>query len=180
MPRRLGLTSRPFRPIKAPIFAGLLLLIVPVAPADAQDVQHFLMRVDRLLARGPFALFSPDFYRLKALVEADGDELKREYAREKAAGRPTVFCPPAKGKPRVSKDEYVRALRAVPVDKRPTTDTRDVLRSVLERKYPCPTGRPVAYIAPIATVAAANMPAAANANVTSAQVLRIALARPSR
>jgi hypothetical protein len=122
--------------------AGLLLsLVLAAAPASAQDVEHFLVRVDRLLARGPFALFSRDFYRLKALVERDGDSLKLEYAREKAAGRPTAFCPPAKGKPRVSKDEYLAALRAVPVARRATTDTRDVLRAVLERKYPCPGGR---------------------------------------
>jgi hypothetical protein len=120
------------------IMAGLLLALIPVAPASAQDVQRFLVRVDRLLARGPFALFSPDFYRLKALVDADGEELKRQYALEKAAGRPTAFCPPVKGKPRVSKDEYVAALRAVPLAQRSTTDTRDVLRAVLERKYPCP------------------------------------------
>jgi hypothetical protein len=119
------------------IMIGALLLLA-AAPASAQDVEHFLVRVDRLLARGPFALFSRDFYRLKALVEADGEELKREYAREKAAGRSTAFCPPAKGKPRVSKDEYLAALRAVPLARRSTTDTRDVLRAVLERKYPCP------------------------------------------
>ena len=158
---------------------GVLMALLLAAPAQAQDVEHFLKRVDRLLARGPFALFSRDFYRMKAEVERDGDALKLEYAKEKAAGRPTPFCPPAKGKPRVSKDEYVAALRAVPPARRATTDTRDVLRTVLERKYPCPQGRPVAYIAPIATVAAANMPAAAKANVTSAKVLRIALVRPS-
>ena len=118
------------------IMIGALMLLA-AAPANAQDVEHFLVRVDRLLARGPFALFSRDFYRLKALVEADGEELKLEYARQKAAGRPTAFCPPAKGKPRVSKSEYLAALRAVPPAKRSTTDTRDVLRVVLERKYPC-------------------------------------------
>jgi hypothetical protein len=124
------------------VIVGTLLLCVPLAPASAQDVEHFLKRVDRLLARGPFALFSPDFYRLKALVEADGDELKLEYARAKAAGQATAFCPPAKGKPRVSKDEYLAALRGIPVAYRPTTDTRDVLRAVLERKYPCAAVRP--------------------------------------
>jgi hypothetical protein len=119
------------------IIAGLLAM-TPVTAAGAQDVVHFLVRVDRLLARGPFALFSRDFYRLKALVEADGDQLKVEYAREKAAGHPTAFCPPSTDKPRVSKTEYLAALRAVPPAKRSITDTKDVLRTVLERKYPCP------------------------------------------
>ena len=95
------------------------------------------MRVDRLLARGPFALLSRDFYRLKSEIEADGRILKRDYARAKAAGEKTAFCPPAKGKPKVGKNEYLAALRAVPVAKRATTDTRDVLRRLLERKYPC-------------------------------------------
>lgn len=116
---------------------GVLIAITPITAASAQDVAHFLVRVDRLLARGPFALFSRDFYRLKHEVEADGDTLKREYAREKAAGHATSFCPPAVGKPRVGKTEYLAALRAVPLARRGTTDTKDVLRTLLERKYPC-------------------------------------------
>ena len=114
-----------------------LLIAAPVSAAHAQDVATFLVRVDRLLSRGPLTLLSRDFYRLKALIEADGDMLKKEFAREKAAGRVTAFCPPAKGKPRVGKNEYLAALRAVPVKTRTTTDTKDVLRTVLERKYPC-------------------------------------------
>lgn len=116
--------------------APLALLAVP-APAAAQDVAHFLVRVDRMIARGPFALLSPDFYRLKHLVEADGDQLKLDYARAQAAHEPTKFCPPTTDKPRVNKDEYLHALRAVPAHQRLTTDTKDVLRTVLERKYPC-------------------------------------------
>jgi len=118
------------------VLAGAL-IVAPVGAAQAQDVAHFLVRVDRLLARGPFALLSRDFYRLKAEIEADGKELKRDYARAKAAGEKTAFCPPAKGKPKVGKTEYLAALRAVPVAQRATTDTKDVLRHLLERKYPC-------------------------------------------
>ena len=113
------------------------LIALPVNALQAQDVAHFLVRVDRLLARGPFALLSRDFYRLKSEVEADGRVLKRDYARAMAAGEKTAFCPPAKGKPKVGKTEYLAALRAVPVAERATTDTKDVLRRLLERKYPC-------------------------------------------
>ncbi len=116
---------------------GTALIATPLGAAQAQDVAHFLVRVDRLLARGPFALLSRDFYRLKSEIEADGKSLKGDYARAKAAGIKTDFCPPAKGKPRVSKNEYLAALRAVPVAKRLTTDTKDVLRGLLIRKYPC-------------------------------------------
>ena len=119
------------------LILAALLIAAPVSAAPAQDVATFLVRVDRLIARGPFALLSRDFYRLKALVEADGDVLKEEFAHEHATGRATAFCPPAKGKPRVGKHEYLAALRAVPVAQRTTTDTKDVLRTVLERKYPC-------------------------------------------
>ena len=119
------------------LLLAALLVAAPVSAAQAQDVARFLVRVDKLIARGPFALFSRDFYRLKREIEADGDTLKKEYAREKAAGRATSFCPPTKGKPRVNKNEYLAALRAVPVAQRSTTDTKDVLRTVLEHKYPC-------------------------------------------
>ena len=122
------------------LILAALLVAAPVSAAHTQDVATFLVRVDRLLSRGPLALLSRDFYRLKALIEADGEALKKEFAREKAAGRATAFCPPAKGKPRVGKREFLAALRAVPMPKRTTTDTKDVLRTVLERKYPCPKG----------------------------------------
>ncbi|MEO5641410.1 MAG: hypothetical protein ABIQ98_06545 [Sphingomicrobium sp.] len=121
---------------------GLLLAAVPVTAASAQDVARFLVRVDTLISRGPFALLSPDFYRLKHLVERNGDELKLEYAQARARHEHPAFCPPAVGKPRVNKTEYLAALRAVPVAHRSTTDTRDVLRTVLERKYPCAHGTP--------------------------------------
>lgn len=122
------------------LILGVLVAVSPVTAAGAQDVARFMVRVDKLLARGPLALFSRDFRRLKREIEADGDALKKEFARAKAAGRPTNFCPPAKGKPRVGKHEYLAALRAVPVTERTLTDTKDVLRTVLERKYPCAKG----------------------------------------
>ena len=117
--------------------AAAVLIAVP-APAGAMGVASFLTKVHALQRLGPFALFSPSFYRLKHLVEANGDELKAEYARAAAAQRPTRFCPPQADKPRVSKDEYLAQLNAVPADKRATTDTKDVLRTLLEHKYPCP------------------------------------------
>ncbi len=113
------------------------LIVALSGAAQAQDVAQFLVRVDRLLARGPLALLSRDFYRLKAEVEADGKQLKRDYAIAKAAGIKTDFCPPAKGKPKVGKSEFLAALRAVPAAKRSSTDTKDVLRTLLIRKYPC-------------------------------------------
>lgn len=122
------------------LILGLMLIVAPVTAASAQDVARFLVRVDKLLARGPFALLSPDFYRLKRLVEANGDELKVEYAAKQARREPTAFCPPLKDKPRVGKTEYLAALRAVPPAQRATTDTKDVLRSLLEKKYPCKAG----------------------------------------
>ena len=114
-----------------------VMIAAPLTPAPAQDVAHFLVRVDHMLGLGPFALLTADFYRLKRLVEADGDQLKREFAVEQALGHKTRFCPPTTDKPRVSKNEYLAALRAVPLARRASTDTKDVLRTVLEHKYPC-------------------------------------------
>jgi hypothetical protein len=102
------------------------------------DVATFKSKVDGLKRLGPFALLSPDFYRLKKLVEADGESLKADYARAVSEHRPTRFCPPAADKPRVSKDEYLAELEAVPIALRAATDTKDVLQTLLERKYPCP------------------------------------------
>ena len=115
----------------------LALALSAASPAAAADVASFLVRVRAVQRLGPFAFFSRDFYRLKALVEADGEALKKEYAEAKAAARPTSFCPPTEDKPRVSPSEYLAALDAVPEDRRGTTSTKDVLQRVLEGKYPC-------------------------------------------
>lgn len=123
--------------LRKKLILGAFLALAPLTAASAQDVAHFLVRVDTLIGRGPFALLSPDFYRLKALVERNGDELKQEYAVAQARREKTAFCPPLEDKPRVNKNEYLAALRAVPVHQRATTDTKDVLRTVLEHKYPC-------------------------------------------
>lgn len=128
---------RPAQAWRRTLIIGALMIAAPLSAATAMPVSVFLPRAESLIRRGPFALFSRDFYRLKAIIEADGDQLKAEYARAKAAGRPTSFCPPARGKPRVSKNEYLAALRAVPLSRRAATDTKDVLQRLLERKYPC-------------------------------------------
>jgi hypothetical protein len=117
--------------------AAAALLAVPT-PARAMDVATFLQKVEALHRLGPLAVLTRDFYRLKSLVEADGDVLKAEYAQAAAEQRPTKFCPPREGKPRVSKEEYLAEANSVPIDQRATTDTKDVLRTLLERKYPCP------------------------------------------
>ncbi|MEO6256283.1 MAG: hypothetical protein ABIO69_05690 [Sphingomicrobium sp.] len=117
--------------------AAAALLAIPV-PAQAVDVATFVKRVDALERFGPLALLMPEFRRLKRLIEADGDALKADYARAKAENRPTDFCPPKAGKPRFSKDEFLAGVYAVPLDQRATTDTKEVLRVLLERKYPCP------------------------------------------
>ena len=117
--------------------AAAALLAVPTS-AGAMDVATFLDKVHSLQRLGPLALLSRDFYRLKALIEADGDGLKAEYAQAEAEHRPTKFCPPEGDKPRVSKDEFLAEANAIPTDQRATTDTKDVLRTLLERKYPCP------------------------------------------
>ena len=121
---------------RAAAFAAAAVLIIP-APANAMDVASVIKRVNALKRLGPFALVSRDFYRLKRLVEADGKALKVEYAEAALDHHPVAFCPPKRGKPRVGPFEYLDAINAVPLDQRLTTDTKDVLRQVLERKYPC-------------------------------------------
>ena len=87
-----------------------------------------------LAVRGATKRFgvTPDLTTLGKVALANG-----EYAQAEAEHRPTKFCPPKEDKPRVSKEEYLAAANAVPVDKRASTDTKDVLRTVLEHKYPC-------------------------------------------
>ena len=69
----------------------------------------------------------------------------------------------------------MNGLQAIPAAERARIDmTEAMIRDPCRRNIPA-----ASYIAPMATVAAANSPAAMKAKVTSAMVRMIALNRPS-
>ena len=107
--------------------------------AAAMPVDAFLAKADALQAKGMMAMFSGDLKVLTAVIQSDAAALRTEREAATAARRTPSYCPP--GPIKLGSNEIFQAMRAVPAADRPHTDTRDVLRSYLSRRFPCPTGR---------------------------------------
>lgn len=120
--------------------AGLLLLAAPAAgapKAQAGTAEHFLQRAERLLAKGPGALFDADYRKIRREGDAAGTSIRREREAAEQAGKPILYCSP---RPRASLGdmEFIRALRAIPQAQRERMSLRAAMLQVLQRKYPCP------------------------------------------
>ncbi|WP_426265699.1 hypothetical protein [Sphingomonas sp. LHG3443-2] len=121
-----------------PVFADTLLLAAPVpAPAAAPGTaENFLNRADRLLGKGPLALFDGDDKKLKAEGTAAGNSIRLEREAAERAGRPILYCSP-KPRAELGGREFLSALRHIPLAERQRLTLRAAMLQVLQRKYPC-------------------------------------------
>ena len=117
----------------------LLLALAPATAANAQNMplNQFLAKATALEKKGPMALFSSDLGRLKKEIENSAKQLRAERLAAKAAGRPQAFCPPEKGGS-MNSNEILSHFRSIPPAQRDRMRTRDGMRSLMVRKYPCP------------------------------------------
>jgi len=111
-------------------------LLGAATPAAAMPVSAFLAKADTLQKKGAMAVFSSDLKLLMNVVKQDFAQLRAERLAAKAAQRPAAFCPPEGGVKMTNKD-IMDAMQAVPASSRPSTDTRDALRSYMARRFPC-------------------------------------------
>lgn len=121
------------------ITLGILLAVAPVTAVNAQDMplNQFLAKATALEKKGPMALLSSDLGRLKKEIENSAKQLRSERLAAKAAGRPQPFCPPEKGGS-MNSNEILSHFRSIPPAQRERMRTRDAMRSLMVRKYPCP------------------------------------------
>lgn len=113
-----------------------LLPAAPVSAAAPGTAEQFLQRAERLVAKGPLALFDGDFRRLSREGEAAGTSIRLEREQAEREGRPILYCSP---KPRASLGnmEFIQALRTIPRAERERMSLRSAMLLVLQRKYPC-------------------------------------------
>jgi hypothetical protein len=121
--------------MKFKLFAAALLAVLPVGAAQAMTVQAFLVKANALEKKGVMALFSSDYKTLKGEMEAAGAQLAAERKAALQAGRKVSFCPPAKNN--VSAKDVLTYFRAIPPAQQARMSTKDGLRGLLARKYPC-------------------------------------------
>ena len=115
---------------------GLPIAVLAASAAPAMPVSTFLPKAEALERKGAMALFSRDLKFLTNQIKKDLGEIRAERLASKAAGKPTAFCPPAEGGKLSDKDIMV-AMRAVPAQQRASTSTKDALKALLVRRYPC-------------------------------------------
>lgn len=121
------------------LLIGLALVAAPLSGASAMPVTTFLAKAEALKKKGPLALFSSDLKALTREVKADAAQIRAERLAAEAAGRRGAFCPPAAGV-KLTDNDVLEAMQAVPPALRARTDTKDALRAYLARRHPCPAG----------------------------------------
>ena len=120
-----------------PVFAALLLLGL-ATPALANDgsAEQFLRRAERLVGKGPLALFDSDYKRLQVEGNAAGNSIRLEREAAERAGKPILYCSP-KPRAELGNMEFISALRKIPQAERQRMTLRAAMLLVLQRKYPC-------------------------------------------
>jgi hypothetical protein len=113
-------------------------LLVPVAAsAQSMNAEVFFQRATKLKAKGPMAIFSSG--EIKALMkegQASGQASASRHKADKAAGRPTRFCPPP-GPAKMDSDEYMKRLAGIPRATRQRIDMTEATTRIMAAKFPC-------------------------------------------
>lgn len=119
------------------MLAAVTILIPSPAIAQTMNAETFHQRATALKKKGAMAIFSGG--EIKALMregQASGQAAKDRYNADKAAGRPTRFCPPP-GKQQMRSDEYMQRLAAIPLADRRRIDMTEATTRVMAAKFPC-------------------------------------------
>jgi hypothetical protein len=116
--------------------ACALLFAVPASAAAPGSAENFLNRADRLLGKGPLALFDGDYKRLQREGNAAGTSIRLEREAAEKAGKPILYCSP-KSWADLADMEFLRELRKIPQAERQRMTLREAMLLVIQRKYPC-------------------------------------------
>ena len=120
-----------------PLLLSLALLATSTtAAANDGSAEQFLVRAERLMGKGPFALADRDYKRLGREGEAAGLSIQREREAAEKAGKPILYCSP-RAKAALGNMEFIRGLRAIPKAQRERLPLRAAMLQVLQKKYPC-------------------------------------------
>ena len=113
-------------------------IALAAAPASANDgsAEQFLKRAERLLGKGPLALFDGDYKRLQREGTAAGNSIRLDREKAEREGKPILYCSP-KPRAELGNMEFIRGLRAIPPQQRARISLKQGMLIVLQRKYPC-------------------------------------------
>ena len=121
---------------KTVLLAFALVVTAPATAAAPGTAQDFLDRANHLKAKGPLALFDPEYKRLKAEATAVGKSIGDDRIAAEKAGRPILYCSP-RPRAELGSSEFLNGLEAIPAAERSTMNLKDAMLQILQKKYPC-------------------------------------------
>lgn len=125
------------RHTRATLTAALLLSVPMTAlPAQTMPVVEFIAKAEALKKRGPLALFSSDYRRLKAEVNNSAKALGAEQFAARKAGRKPATCMPKQIS--LGTDEVLSHFQTISRVE-PGLRVRAAVLSFVNKKYPCPS-----------------------------------------
>ena len=122
-----------FLPVAA---LAAIVLASPGAAAQTMNADSFFSSAHRLMGKGPLALFSGDYKRLKAEGTAAGEAARRQRLAALKAGRSPRYCPPTDVRGMGSM-EFLDRLGKIPDAERRRIDMVEATNRILAGKYPC-------------------------------------------
>lgn len=121
-----------------PVIVGLFALSL-AAPAVAQtmNADEFHRRAIALQKKGSRALLAIGEIRaLTKEVRAAGEAIRARRIAAQKAGQTPRYCPP-KGAPRMSSEEFLKRLSAIPQPERQAIDLAEAMNRMHAAKFPC-------------------------------------------
>ena len=118
--------------------ACFIWLALAATSASAMTVAEFLTRADALKAKGMMAMFSgSEIKALKGEVMTAAGAYRDDVAKARLSGTMSFGCPPAKGKAKLSSDDLIAGLRAIPADRRQSISVKAGFYDFMKARYPC-------------------------------------------
>jgi hypothetical protein len=126
--------------VRSLIFTAVLGAVIWSSPAAAasMNAEVFYQRAHALMGKGPMALFSRDYKKLRAEGGAAGEAARTERLTAIKAGKPPRYCPPTDVRGMGSM-EFLGRLGKIPVSERRRIDMKEATNRILAGKYPCKT-----------------------------------------
>lgn len=112
-------------------------LLPPAAPEQPMTVGQFLAHWEEAQKAGPMARMSPDTRAATRAIGRGAARYRQMIDTDNAAGRPPRSCPPPRGTAKLSSNDVVPKLKALPVSDH-AKPFEEALIPVLDSLYPCP------------------------------------------
>jgi hypothetical protein len=121
---------------KTVLLAFALAVTAPAIAAPPGTAQNFLDRANHLKAKGPLALFDPEYKRLKAEATAVGKSIGDDRRAAEKVGKPILYCSP-QPRAQLGSNEFLNGLEAIPATERSALSLKAAMLRILQKKYPC-------------------------------------------